>query len=256
MALCCSAMPTTPSRALFVRPIQELSLRLRGRARGGPGWGVALANQAGIRVRIEGPDRRVHAYVVEQFNGTLVQYVSNALSWPPWRLFKLREGRGGWDVTVPLDGIRGHRAARRVGGDRGPESKTAGRSTVSSAPRSSSASSAVAISSTTWKCWTGCCPAPARGSPSQQRRASSRTPDYRSAHATCCALTVSTRFTPRSRPPGPHRIRRARHGDPGGVAAARGAEARTSTCALLGGCATQPRLGDAVRDLAHHLSAF
>jgi hypothetical protein len=96
---------------LFIRPIQELSLRLRGRARRGPGWGVALANHAGIRVRIEGPDGHVHAYVVEQLNGTLVHYVSNALSWTPWRLFKVREGRGGWDVTVPptaFEGVEQH----------------------------------------------------------------------------------------------------------------------------------------------------
>jgi hypothetical protein len=96
-----------PISALFIRPIQELSLRFRGRSRRARNWGVPLANHAGIRVRIAGADGRAHPYVVEQLNGTLVQNVANALSWTPWRDFKTREGRGGWDVTVPATAFEG-----------------------------------------------------------------------------------------------------------------------------------------------------
>jgi hypothetical protein len=92
--------------ALFIRPIQELSLRMRGEVRR-PGWGIPLANHAGIRVRIVGVDGRVRPYVVEQLNGTLVQNVTNALSWTSWHGFKMREGRGGWDVTVPAVAFAG-----------------------------------------------------------------------------------------------------------------------------------------------------
>ncbi len=69
--------------------------------------GVPLANHAGIRVRITGADGRVHRYVVEQQAGTLVQNAVNALSWTPWREFKQREGRGGWDVIVPATAFEG-----------------------------------------------------------------------------------------------------------------------------------------------------
>jgi hypothetical protein len=93
--------------SLIIRPIQELSLRFRGRSRPAGSWGVPLANHAGIRVRIAGADGRVQPYVVEQLNGTLVQNVANALSWTPWRDFKRREGRGGWDVTVPATAFAG-----------------------------------------------------------------------------------------------------------------------------------------------------
>jgi hypothetical protein len=86
---------------LLIRPVQELSRRLRGRGRQDLSRGVPLANHAGIRVRIAHADGRVRLYVVEQLNGTLVQNVTNALSWTPWRAFKEREGRRGWDVTVP-----------------------------------------------------------------------------------------------------------------------------------------------------------
>src|ERR1043165_348075 len=93
--------------SLIIRPIQELSLRFQGRPRRADSWGVPLANHAGIRVRIAGADGRAHLYVVEQLNGTLVQNVANALSWTPWRDFKLREGRGGWHVTVPATAFEG-----------------------------------------------------------------------------------------------------------------------------------------------------
>ena len=93
--------------SLLIRPIQELSLRFRGRSRRAGSGGVPLANHAGIRVRIAGADGRVQPYVVEQLNGTLVQNVANALSWTPWRDFKRREGRGGWDVTVPATAFAG-----------------------------------------------------------------------------------------------------------------------------------------------------
>jgi hypothetical protein len=92
---------------LIIRPLQELSQRLRGRTPGDPSRGVPLANHAGIRVRIAGADGHVRRYVVEQLNGTLVQNVTNALSWTPWRAFKEREGRRGWDVTVPATDFEG-----------------------------------------------------------------------------------------------------------------------------------------------------
>src|SRR5919202_2461818 len=85
-----------PISALFIRPIEELSRRFRGRSRPPGSRGVPLANHAGIRVRLARADGRVDPYVVEQLNGTLVQDVANALSWTPWPAFKIREGRG-WD---------------------------------------------------------------------------------------------------------------------------------------------------------------
>src|SRR5438067_5640045 len=97
-----------PISSLFIRPIEELSVRFRGRSRRAESLGVPLANHAGIRVRIAGNDGRAYPFVVEQQTGTLAQNVANALSWTPWREFKMREGRGGWDVTVPptaFDGV-------------------------------------------------------------------------------------------------------------------------------------------------------
>src|SRR5438874_3512748 len=97
-----------PISSLFIRPIEELSARFRGRSPRAGSSGVPLANHAGIRVRIAGDDGRAHPFVVEQQAGTLAQNVANALSWTPWREFKEREGRGGWDVTVPptaFDGV-------------------------------------------------------------------------------------------------------------------------------------------------------
>jgi hypothetical protein len=91
---------------LFVRPLQELSRRLRGRPRHPLLPGVPLANHAGIRVRVACPDGSVQRYVVEQLNGTLVQSVFNALSWTPWRDFRARQGTG-WDVTVPAEAFEG-----------------------------------------------------------------------------------------------------------------------------------------------------
>lgn len=91
---------------LLVRPLQELSRRLRGRPRHPFLPGVPLANHAGIRVRIACPDGSVRRYVVEQLNGTLVQNVFNALSWTSWRDFKARQGNG-WDVTVPAEAFEG-----------------------------------------------------------------------------------------------------------------------------------------------------
>jgi hypothetical protein len=91
---------------LLVRPLQELSRRLRRRARDPVLPGVPLANHAGVRVRIACPDGTVRRYVVEQLNGTLVQNMFNALSWTPWRDFKAREGNG-WDVTVPAEAFDG-----------------------------------------------------------------------------------------------------------------------------------------------------
>jgi hypothetical protein len=91
---------------LLIRPLQELSHRLRGRP-GRASLGVPLATHAGIRVQIAAPNGKVRRYVVEQLNGTLLQNVANGLSWTPWRDFKSREG-GGWDVTVPavaFDGV-------------------------------------------------------------------------------------------------------------------------------------------------------
>jgi hypothetical protein len=96
-----------PVSALLIRPIEELSRRFRGRSRRAGSRGVPLANHAGIRVRIARGDGRVERYVVEQQTGTLEQHVANALSWTPWREFKLREGRGGWDVTVPAMAFEG-----------------------------------------------------------------------------------------------------------------------------------------------------
>jgi hypothetical protein len=95
-----------PISALFIRPIEELSRRFRGRSRPPGSRGVPLANHAGIRVRLARGDGRVDPYVVEQLNGTLVQDVANALSWTPWPAFKIREGRG-WDVTVPATAFEG-----------------------------------------------------------------------------------------------------------------------------------------------------
>jgi hypothetical protein len=96
-----------PISSLFIRPIEELSVRFRGRPRRAGSWGVPLANHAGIRVRIDGANGQVYRYVVEQQAGTLVQNVTNALSWTPWPEFKMREGRGGWDVTVPATALEG-----------------------------------------------------------------------------------------------------------------------------------------------------
>jgi hypothetical protein len=90
-----------PVSSLLIRPIEELSRRFRRRSGRASSPGVPLANHAGIRVRIAGDDGRVRRYVVEQQTGTLVQTVDNALSWTPWPEFRRREGRGGWDVTVP-----------------------------------------------------------------------------------------------------------------------------------------------------------
>jgi len=90
-----------PVSDFFIRPLQELSRRLRGKGVRRPAPGVPLANHAGIRARILDQSGVARAYVVEQLNGTLVQNVSNALSWTPWRAFRAREGVGGWDVTVP-----------------------------------------------------------------------------------------------------------------------------------------------------------
>jgi hypothetical protein len=96
-----------PISSLFIRPIEELSVRFRGRSRRAGSLGVPLANHAGIRVRISGDDGRAYPFVVEQQAGTLVQNVANALSWTPWREFRMREGRGGWDVTVPATTFEG-----------------------------------------------------------------------------------------------------------------------------------------------------
>jgi hypothetical protein len=96
-----------PVSTLLIRPVEELSRWFRGRSRRAGSWGVPLANHAGIRVRIAGADGRTYRYVVEQLNGTLVQNVANALSWTPWRAFKRREGRGGWDATVPATAFEG-----------------------------------------------------------------------------------------------------------------------------------------------------
>ena len=96
-----------PISSLFIRPIEELSARFRGRSRRAGSLGVPLANHAGIRVRIAGDDGRAYPFVIEQQAGTLAQNVANALSWTPWREFKMREGRGGWDVTVPATAFEG-----------------------------------------------------------------------------------------------------------------------------------------------------
>jgi hypothetical protein len=224
---------------LFVRPIQELSLRLRGRARRGPGMGVALANHAGIRIKIEGPDGRVHAYVVEQLNGTLVNYVSNALSWTPWRLFKLREGRGGWDVTVPPTAFEGVEQPdvwaaidalnRETGQPFYREFCTSfierifGGRHLFPGPTDPRASGAVLQAE---RSPVGPCTLPAaRRQPGLGARRGRDRQDCTGS-------------------------RSGWQGDPRGLAAARRAEARTSTRALLGGCASQPRVGNAVRNLA------
>jgi hypothetical protein len=96
-----------PVSSLVIRPIEELSRRFRGQTAATLNRGVPLANHAGIRVRVVGPDGRVRAYVVEQQTGTLEQTLDNALSWTPWRAFRMREGRGGWDVTVPATAFEG-----------------------------------------------------------------------------------------------------------------------------------------------------
>jgi hypothetical protein len=98
-----------PVSSLLIRPIEELSRRFRGQTAASESVrrGVPLANHAGIRVRIVGPDGRVRPYVVEQQTGTLVQTLENALSWTPWRAFRMREGRGGWDATVPATAFEG-----------------------------------------------------------------------------------------------------------------------------------------------------
>lgn len=100
---------------MVIRPLQELSRRLRGRTRRDLSRGIPLANHAGIQVRIAGADGRVRPYVVEQLNGTLVQNATNALSWTPWRAFKEREGRRGWDVTVPATVFEGVEPADMAG---------------------------------------------------------------------------------------------------------------------------------------------
>jgi len=95
-----------PVSALLIRPIEELSLRIRRRINHAGKWVVPLANHAGIRVRIVRADGRVEPYVVEQLNGTLLQDVANGLSWTSWKDFRRREGRG-WDVTVPATAFEG-----------------------------------------------------------------------------------------------------------------------------------------------------
>jgi hypothetical protein len=95
-----------PVSSLVIRPIEELSLRFRGRPDRDGNWGVPLANHAGIAVQIASSDGGVERYVVEQLNGTLMQDVANGLSWTPWRDFRRREGRG-WDVTVPATAFDG-----------------------------------------------------------------------------------------------------------------------------------------------------
>jgi hypothetical protein len=102
-----------PVSGLFIRPLQHLSRRLRGRSNEGRphragARGVPLANHAGIRVRVLGADGKTRRYVVEQLNGSVRQNLVNGLSWTRWREFRAREG-GGWDVTVPalaLEGIQ------------------------------------------------------------------------------------------------------------------------------------------------------
>ena len=104
-----------PISSLLIRPLEELSRRFRGRALTTVTGGVPLANHAGIRIRIRGSDGQVHRYVVEQQTGTLVQTLDNALSWTPWREFKLREGPGGWDATVPATAFEGIEPSDEVG---------------------------------------------------------------------------------------------------------------------------------------------
>jgi hypothetical protein len=104
-----------PVSSLLIRPIEELSRRFRGQAPAMVSGGVPLANHAGIRVRIVGPDGRIRPYVVEQQTGTLEQTLDNALCWTPWHDFKAREGRGGWDVTVPAAAFEGIEPSDVVG---------------------------------------------------------------------------------------------------------------------------------------------
>jgi hypothetical protein len=96
-----------PVSSLLIRPIEELSRRFRGLGAATLSGGVPLANHAGIRVRIRGADGRIRPYVVEQQTGTLAQTLDNALSWTSWYAFKMREGRGGWDATVPATAFEG-----------------------------------------------------------------------------------------------------------------------------------------------------
>jgi hypothetical protein len=96
-----------PVSSLLIRPVEELSRRFRGLTAASLSGGVPLANHAGIKVRIRGADGRVRPYVVEQQTGTLAQTLDNALSWTPWYAFKMREGRGGWDATVPATAFEG-----------------------------------------------------------------------------------------------------------------------------------------------------
>src|SRR2546430_5585627 len=79
-----------PISSLFIRPIEELSVRFRGRPRRAGSWGVPLANHAGIRVRIDGANGQVYPYVVEQQAGTLVQNGNKAPSWNPRPEIKIR----------------------------------------------------------------------------------------------------------------------------------------------------------------------
>jgi len=95
---------------LIVRPMQQLSRRLRHRGRIGSQPGVPLANHVGIRVQVACPDGRVRTYVVEQLTGTARQHFVNGLSWTPWKEFKARQA-GGWDVTVPVTAFEGVEAA-------------------------------------------------------------------------------------------------------------------------------------------------
>ena len=83
-----------PISSLLIRPLEELSRCFRGQPPSTVSGGVPLANHAGIRIRVADPHGRVRRYVVEQQTGTLVQTLDNALSWTPWREFKLREGPG------------------------------------------------------------------------------------------------------------------------------------------------------------------
>jgi hypothetical protein len=97
-----------PVSSLLIRPVEELSRRLRHESdaqledREAP-----LANHAGIRVRVADANGRIRPFVVEQLNGTLEQDVANALTWTTVKDFKLRQGRGGWDLTVPVTAFEG-----------------------------------------------------------------------------------------------------------------------------------------------------
>src|SRR5438067_13847242 len=70
-----------PISSLFIRPIEELSVRFGGGPRRTGSWGVPLANHAGIAVRIDGGDGRVYGCVVEQQARTLVSDGANECSW-------------------------------------------------------------------------------------------------------------------------------------------------------------------------------